>query len=130
MSSETGKCRWQDCENSAVWGSEFCHLHRPTGTDVLTSSLCKVAAWGGKSAAAAILLHFLKFIPDIGTIFNEHPGLVEALTKNPDDAVLNQAISVLAQAESALVLRDGVYPVPSLIKDHVLKVTIHAAGSH
>jgi len=100
MSSESGKCRWQDCSRDAIWGSEFCFVHRPMGGDVFTSTVCAVAKWAGSAAAGTILIHFLKLIPHIGIIFNEHPDLVTALTNHPDDDTLNRAISLLAEAEA------------------------------
>ena len=100
MSSELGKCRWQDCSRDAIWGSEFCFVHRPMGGDVFTSTVCAVAKWAGSAAAGTILIHFLKLIPHIGIIFNEHPDLVTALTNHPDDDTLNRAISLLAEAEA------------------------------
>lgn len=100
MSSESGKCHWQDCSRNAIWGSEFCFIHRPTGGDVFSSNICAVAKWAGSAAAGTILIHFLKLIPHIGIIFNEHPDLVTALTNHPDDDTLNRAISLLAEAEA------------------------------
>ncbi len=102
MSSEQGKCRWQDCEQDAAWGSEFCYIHRPSGTDALSSSVSAVAKWAGRSAAGAILVHLLKLIPHIGTVFNQHPDLITALENNPDTETLNRAISLLAEAEGSL----------------------------
>lgn len=100
MSSESGKCRWQDCSRDALWGSEFCFVHRPMGGDVFSSSVCAVAKWAGSAAAGTILIHFLKLIPHIGIIFNEHPDLVTALTNQPDDDTLHRAISLVAEAEA------------------------------
>lgn len=100
MSSESGKCRWQDCSRDALWGSEFCFVHRPMGGDVFSSSVCAVAKWAGSAAAGTILIHFLKLIPHIGIIFNEHPDLVTALTNQPDDDTLHRAISLVAETEA------------------------------
>ena len=100
MSNAEGTCRWQDCSRPVVWGSEFCFLHRPSGGDIFTSSVCAVAKWAGSAAAGAILIHLLKLIPQIGIIFNEHPDLLSDLASNPDDETLSRAISLLAQAES------------------------------
>lgn len=100
MSSESGKCRWQDCSRDAIWGSEFCFVHRPMGGDVFSSNVSAVAKWAGSAAAGTILIHFLKLIPHIGIIFNEHPDLVTALANHPDDDTLNRAISLLAEAEA------------------------------
>lgn len=100
MSSESGKCRWQNCSRDAIWGSEFCFVHRPMGGDVFSSTVCAVAKWAGSAAAGTILIHFLKLIPHIGIIFNQHPDLVTALTNHPDDDTLNRAISLLAEAEA------------------------------
>lgn len=99
MSSEPDTCRWQDCSRPALWGSEFCFLHRPTGGDAISFTVSAVAKWAGSAAAGAVLIHLLKLLPHIGVIFNRHPDLITALTNQPDDDTLNRAISLLAQAE-------------------------------
>ena len=106
MSNVEGTCRWQDCSRPAVWGSEFCFLHRPSGGDVFTSTVCAVAKWAGTAAAGAVLIHLLKLIPHIGIIFNEQPDLVSALA-NPSEETLSRAISLLAETESKQSLSCG-----------------------
>ena len=58
-----------------------------------------VATFAGATAAGAVILHFLKVIPHIGTIFNQIPDLDPKLLENPDDTTIFQAIAVIARIE-------------------------------
>ena len=69
--------------------------------DALSSGVSAVAKWAGRSAAGAILVHLIKLIPHISTIFNQHPDLITALENHPDTETLNRAISLLAEAEGS-----------------------------
>jgi hypothetical protein len=99
MSDKPGKCHYQDCERTAVWGSEFCYLHPPTGGDAFAKYLFAIAKFVGSTAASAVILHMLKYLPDIGTIFNQMSDLESKLGKEPDDETVFQAIAVIARME-------------------------------
>jgi hypothetical protein len=83
----------------AVWGSDFCYLHPPTGGDVFAKYLFAIAKFVGSAAASAAILHILKHLPDIGTVFNQMPDLESRLEKNPDDTTVFEAIAVIARVE-------------------------------
>ena len=99
MSDEPGKCRYQNCDERAVWGSDFCYLHPPSAGDAFAKYLFAIAKFAGATAAGAVILHFLKVIPHIGTIFNQIPDLDPKLLENPDDTTIFQAIAVIARIE-------------------------------